>query len=405
MAQGLTSSPRDGLTADQVRWLLTGVPNPRYDRGLEVLDASLNVVADISAYFQGGTVTHTADATVHGTCNLTLRDGVTIDWGTRLLRPYLTITDGAVVARFNGGVFRAARPKADHTTTPATLAVTGSDRLSLLDRTIPDAYVVTAGTGVLAAVRQAVTDAGLDASTVRLDTTAEAKTMPMDKVWPQTLDTSAGGDALPPDVTAASSSATTWLLIINSLLAMVGYTGLWCDQDGLFRASPYVAPDARPVDYSLSFDDLTEVIVAPGRSDDTDQSNPVNVWIFVQQNLDTEPAEGAGQYTVRNQSTGPNSIDAQGGLEWVSVVTVDAVDQAALEVQGDAQVAQAMNAARSLTVSTRPFPLAGHRDVYAYTDQVLLGGTERVEAQSWTLSYGDSTSPPADMTHVWRTVS
>lgn len=40
---------------------------------------------------------------------------------------------------------------------------------------------------------------------------------------------------------------TTWLRVVNDLLAAIGYGDLWADGEGWLRAEPYRAPDARPL--------------------------------------------------------------------------------------------------------------------------------------------------------------
>lgn len=413
--QQLTAPPRDSLTADQVMWLLVGCANPHYDRGLDLLDSSLNVVADLTEWFQGGTVTHTANAIVHGTCSLVLAgDARAIDYGTQLLRPYMTISDDpiapSVTAKFYAGVFRPSRPSVDNTTSPGTLTITGADRLALLNRPVGDAYTLAAGTGYLDGVEQIWSDAGLDPATLLLDGSARGTVLPTAKSWPQLVDTSST-DAAPPDAVAGQSNATTWLQMINDLLEAVGYRGIYCTENGFGKSEPYTPASQRAVEFVFDFDDLTTTIIAPDRSDATDQSSIVNVWIFQQQNLvdgsgkSIEPVEGAGQYTVRNQSTGPTSIDAQGGIEWISIIPVDAADQASLEASGDQTVAAALAATRTFTVNTRPFPVALHRDVYTYADLAVVGGVVKVEEQSWTLDFGNSTGLPANMQRSWASVA
>lgn len=415
--QQLTAAPRGQLTPDQVRHLLIGAAGVHYDRGLEVLDASLNVLADISDDFQGGTVTRSMNATVHGSCALLVRDGAyDVHYGTQLLRPYMTISDGELTARFNAGVYRVAEPSVDYTTDPATAAFTGSDRLALLDRPIGDAYTIGKGTPYLSAARQAIDAAGLDATTVRFDGTAAGAVLPADKSWPLLADTSAPGAAaaaLPVDVSSDSTGGqTTWLRIVNELLAAINYRGLWADQDGVLRSGPYQPPSARTVEFDFNFDDAKVTVIDPGRARNVDQSAPVNKWIFQQSNLidaagnPIEPTEGAGQYTRTNQNFGPTSVNAQGGLVWPVVVQLDAADQATLVALGDAQVNAALTAAATLSVTTGPFPAAWHLDIYTYADERMNGETViKVQGTEWTLDLGASTTPPANMTHTWQTVA
>lgn len=397
--QGLLDPPRTGLTATQVMDLVSGSPGVTYQRGLEVLDASLNVLADISTSFQGGKVSRTNLATIHGTCSLTI--SVDINFETQLLRPYVMIVaDDGTSARFNCGVYFAHKPSTQYGTTPLSNAVSGFDRLYLLKRPVGDAYTVTAGTGYLAAVAQAITDAGLGSSTILLDGTASAKTLPADRTWPMV--------ATPQSPTTATTSGpTTWLRVVNDLLSAVGYRGIWADWNGLFRSEPYMLPATRASEWTFNFDDPLLSTVGNNRTIANDLSNVPNVWVFLRQNLTNttgdpiEPTEGAGQYTVTNQSTGPTSIDRR-GLEWVSVVQLDAVDQATLAALGNARVAADQAVAVTYSVTTAPLPLAWHFDVYTYIDNRAGGAT--VQSLGWTLDLGTDATPPADMSHKWQKV-
>lgn len=378
--QQLTAPPRDSLSADQVWSLLRDSPDAVYDRGCEVLNADLTIASDVSAYLEGGTVSH--DFTVtdgpHRTCNLKFRSGFAFDTGTQLLRPYLTISDGLVTGRFDLGVFRAGRPQTDWSTTPGTVTIPGSDLLVFLAGPIGRAYAVPSGTTYRAAALQLWSDAGMPTALL-LDSTNASLALDADKTWPV-------------------AQENTWLAALNWLLAGMKYGGVHVDEQGVGHGSLYVEPTQRPVDATLSFDDLLTAVVAADRQDATDQgtSTVTNVWIFQNQNVDS-PTEGAGQYTAKNQSSGPTSIDAQGGREWPTVISLDVPDQASLVAAGDAQVDAALTAARVFTLHTRPFPVAGHGDVYRYNDLAATGSPSVVvQEQSWTVDLGSSTTAPAD---------
>ena len=221
--QALTAAPRGAFTAAQVTALLLA-PAITVSAGLERLNASLVVQEDISDDLMGGQVERVMNATVHGTCKLDISRALA--WGLDLVRPYMTLTDGKITARFNLGVFSLTTPERAVAWTPETYACSGFDRLYLLHRPVGDSYAVTAGTGYLAAVRSAVTAAGL--SGVNLDGTAEAKTLPSDMTWPlvkstaTTTSTSTGSSA-----SSTATGATTWLNIVNELLGAISYRGLW----------------------------------------------------------------------------------------------------------------------------------------------------------------------------------
>lgn len=384
---------RDGLTTAQVRQLLVGSAGVVYNRGLEVLDAALNVVGDISTELDSGNVAHAGLADIAGTCSL--RVTADLDYGRQLARPFLDVGDGTVTARFRMGAYVLRRPSSTYGQSPRTSSIDGSDRVLLLQRPVGNSYSVAADTGYLAAVRQVIADSGLSASTVLLDGTAQDKTLPAAKVW----------SLFQPDGT----TATTWLRIVNDLLSPISYRGLWTDELGKYRSEPYADPASRGPEFT--FDLGPDSILDPLRTVTQDLSQVPNAWVFLQQNLvdasgnPAEPVEGAGQYTPpMNQSDGPTSIDGRGGLRFLSVVRLDAADQASLVRQGNSRVAADRRVTKVITVRTAPFPAAGHLDVYTYIDSEA-GGRMKVQETAWTQSLGTSAGLPDDMDRTWQVVA
>lgn len=410
-----------GVTEAQARAHLTDASSVHYDRGAEILAADLTVVEDISGDLLGGTISRSMRADIHGTCSLVLaRD---FNYGAQLIRPYMTLTAGGVTSKWYEGAYVGRKPTSTYGDSLPSNAVDGSDRLFLLNRPVGNSYTVAAGTGVLAAVRQAIIDAGLPASTVLLDGTASSSTLPLVKLWPLIADTTTTTPAVTAAdaVTSGSANGTTWLQIVNELLGMVNYRGLWCDWNGLFRSESYATPATRPVEFAHNFDDALHAIVARQRSSVQDYSAVPNVWIFQQTNIVSattttdaygntvespppEPVKGAGQYTVENPDDGPASINARGGLRFPVVVQLDAADQASLVSQGDTRVAADKRVTKVLTVTTSPFPAAWHWDVYTYADQEM-GGLVKVQSASWQLDLGSGNSLPADMQNSWEVVA
>jgi len=111
---------------------------------------------------------------------------------------------------------------------------------------------------------------------------------------------------------------------------------------------------------------------------------------------DPPATEGAGIYTVLNQSDGPTSIDGR-GLVWTSVYEYEAASQAALVTIGDARVEADRRGSRLLEVTTGPMPCLGHADVLMLRDDVL--GDLRVQGRSWSFDLTGS-----DVRHTWEVV-
>lgn len=402
---------RDGLTDAQVLTILRDAPSLVAQRGLELLDQGLNFVEDISDDFLTGTVTRTAQATIHGTCDLVLaRD---VDYGTQLLRPYMLLTGAGLTARFNGGVYVPRKPETDYGDSVLSNAISGSDRLLQLNRPIGDAWVAPAGQTYRDEVLRLFTAAGIPPGQVLFDGTKATASIPADVPFPLLVDSSSTS-VMPVDAVADDSQATTFLRAVNTLLGAISYRGVWCDWNGLFRCDPYTDAGVRPADLKLDYDDPLRTIIAPARSLSRDVSTTANRWIGQRTNLEDgdgnplEPVEGAGQFTLSNLDQGDTSINARGGDPlgvYATVLQLDADSQDTLVALVRKQAAQDMAVATKFAISTSPLPAAWHEDVYSLSDVEVFGGAVTVISNGWVLDYGSSGQPVALMTHQLQLVS
>lgn len=360
--QPLTDPFLRPYTAAQIIELLTG-PAVQVTSGLELLDATNLLVEDMSADLESGSLSRSNYATIHGTATFNVSRALA--WGRDRVRPYMILTDAGVTARWNLGVYVMSTPHRVIAETPGVYQVTGSDLLYLLDSPIGDTYVVTSGTGYLAAVRSAINAAG-GGTRVLLDGTAEAKTLPADMVWPLT-----------------QSTLSTWLDVINKLLKAVGYRGIWCDWDGNYTSEPYQNPTVRAPEFTFDADDADASIVGASRTVTNDLWQAPNWWRFIASTWPTTPAEGSGQYTVQNASDGPSS-QASIGRTVRKVVFVTAADQASLQALGDQTVSTDKRVAELITATLSPSPMQWHMDVAEYVD-TAAGGSVKVLTHQWTL--------------------
>jgi len=378
--QPLTAPPRDDLTADQVKALLTG-PRMQVSSGLELLDASLNLVEDISADMQSWTVKRsmTPDVVVHGQLDLTISRELA--WGRDRVRPFMTLSNAGVSARFNLGVYMAtSTPTNDAGETPRTWKVSCSDQLYLLQNYVEDSYQFDSGTVVLDAIRDLLTDAGWTAP-VLLDSTAAGKT----------LDS-------PMSFLVTESDTPTFIAILNSLLAAIAYQAAWCDWDGALRSGPIVAPENRPSEWDFLVGDIRRGVVSGDRNSAAELWNAPNYRKFVRKGLTTAPADGSGSTVRENEDVGLSSQASVERVVRAPVQFVDAVDQDALEAQADAIQAAGLRATETLTAKTSPFPLAWHLDVVTWQDAVL--GNRKAQSTQLQLD-----SKGSDMTYVLQSVS
>lgn len=356
---------RGDLTDDQVRALITG-DSVEISAGLELLNPTDGSIEDISDDLVGGDVERDNYAEVHGSCRLQILRRLA--WGRDRVRPYLVLSNSAVSARFDLGLYVLTTPTSKRGENPTTYDVAGYDLLQILSTTGPgDTYEVPTGATYLQAVRDAVAASGIDVP-VRLDGSGQNSVLPVPMVW-----------ALPEEV--------TWLRVINDLLSGIGYIGVYANSSGELRSRPYQALTSAAPEWTLDTSDDRTNIVGQDRTITEDVWKAPNWWRFVQSNRETTPTEGAGVYTVQNINDGPTSQNSLGRVVRAPVQYLDVADHAALVSAGDRVVDEARQVFRSIELEIDPLPVMSHRDVFTLTDD---GVTEKLIAASWTLSLGGS---------------
>lgn len=160
--QPLTAPPREHLTDQQVFDLLTG-DELTVSAGLELLDNRNRFVDDITEDLVGGKVDHDGRAQeVHGGCSLQLQRPLA--WGRDRVRVFMTLSNAAVSARFNLGVYVLTTPKDQRGETPQTFDVHGYDLLQPLLDPVGDTYVVLPEQG-----DDLVTNSGFETDTATWD--------------------------------------------------------------------------------------------------------------------------------------------------------------------------------------------------------------------------------------------
>jgi hypothetical protein len=284
-----------GATTAQVIALLQDAPDIRQQAGLELVDLDLNCLEDLADDLWGGEISRDSYADLHGHAQFTLAPWRELDWGAALVRPYLRLTGttrtGVVSARFNLGVYHPTIP--DRVTGQQPWTVDGFDMLLRLDDPVGDAYAIAAGDLYLTKVEEILRQRGFTQYVI--NQTAADKTAPTSRAW-------------------VFDDQTTWLTIVNDLLASVGYQAVWSDWDGRLRCDPYVLPQQRAAEWTYT-DDVRTTMLGVQRTLTRDLTDAPNRWVFYRQNNidDAPPVEGAGMYTVQNDSVGPTSINARGG--------------------------------------------------------------------------------------------
>lgn len=369
--------PVVAATSEEIRTLVEAA-DIEVDAFCVLVDSSDSDVEDISVDLERLVVQRQMFADIHSTCQVRIRRELL--WASQRVRVGVTLTSWSELLTYSWtlGVFLLDTPQRNVGEYPQTWDVEGYDKLVLLHGSAGVTWQAPAGASVLEEVSRALAAAGIPANRVRLDTTAAAKTIASDKVWP--LDES-----------------TRWLGIVNDLLSLVGYQGLWVDRDGTFRSEPYRLPTDRPVMWNYSTTSKTTT-VGEDRVVAADFFDAPNRWVFIRDDPSLGVLEeGAGIYTVENQSDGATSI-ASRGRRITRVARLDAADQDSLVSQGNRMVEndKRVDVHVGMTVGINPEHF--HFDVVSLEDpDGALSG--RFSVQSWTIN------PDEDMTLELKAVA
>jgi hypothetical protein len=375
--QPLTDPPRDGLSAAQVVDLLQNQPAIVVAGGLEIVDIGLTVIEDISDDLAGGNVERNSYNTLHGSARLRITR--VIDWGGDLLRPYVVISGGGVSARWNLGVYHPSTPTWPLDQSPPTFEVEGYDILLRLAQPVGSSYSILAGETYLGKVEQLLQQRGY--GQYLIDPDRAATVSPTSRVW-------------------AFDPQTTWLTVVNDLLASVGYAGIWSDWDGRLRCEPYQTPLDRSPEWYYT-DAAAITMLSTKRSVDHDFFAAPNRWIAYRSNLveGETPVEGNGIYTFTNDGVGETSVQARRGL----VITrppegFDVADQQALIAQAQSMIDADMHVPSVYHVETAPNPQHWHFDRMMVFDSAAFPAAD-VMCTQWSLPLPADTG---DMSQEWR---
>lgn len=366
------------LSAAQVTALIRDASSVHVSAGLELIGLDLNVAEDIITDFQGGTVERSNYATLHGSA--TLYVARELDWGSAIVRPYMTISGytalyGSLAARFNLGAYLTSSPATEAGQSPVTHEVEAYDVLHWLNTPVGEAYTVAAGTGYLAAIETILTTQGIEAYFIDQDKAANV--LPSSRSW-------------------AFDDHTTWLNIINDLAGSVGYQGVWSDWDGRIRVQPYLTPSDRSVEWVYDNGPDTSML-DPKRKVIRDWFDVPNRWVYFwdKDPAETPPVIGAGIYVYVNQFNGPTSVEARGRIVSAKPEQVTAVDQTALISRAQRSIDADMRLKTTYEVETFTNPAHWHFDRMLLADSEL-GPIADTLSVKWSLPLDGS-----NMSHEW----
>lgn len=365
--------------------------------GIEVfeVDNSGAVLFDLTPFVvQAGNNTVTKDCTAEITTTVALEfSDLTLQWGSTLVQVYQLVSSNAFnagqVYGFPVGCYVVTSPDIDlqpNSTTP----VTGYEKTYLLQSSLGDSVTFAQTSTFSAGVKAMMVAAGLMSSGAALSTVADFPGDWSTKQLSVDLSYALFGD---------STATTTYLDVINALLAASGCQPLFCDQLGNFQIVYLPVPanqsnqwtfSGSATDYSLAnFPFSSDCVVSDtDRKINRDVYNVPNQWVFVQQGLGAPPSHNDGsdgRYVVNNTMRQPSDQTSVGRI-LRSTQFLNASGPADLVAQGDAIVTAQLSQGETITFSSTAWPVAWQYDVFRYTDATLPSpAVRKVQSQGFTL--------------------
>lgn len=187
---------------------------------------------------------------------------------------------------------------------------------------------------------------------------------------------------------------TTKLQALNDMLAAINYESGWFDENGMFRARPYILPTLRGSEFKYATD-ASSVITG-----DVDQTLDIfkipNKWVLTV----SEPDRSVITSTyVNSNPTSPTSTISRGR----TIVSVQkeqtAVDQATLDARAARLAFEASQVYEEITFKTGMMPMHSNNDVYTLHIDGLSVDNKYLET-SWSMDL----NPGSDMTHTVRRI-
>ena len=266
---------------------------------------------------------------------------ITVDWTRDEIEPVM-ILDGTA---YPLGIYAAAQMDPRDTATDASLTVQAYDRCWRVQTTRTETPVYfTAGTSYITAIERLLTDAGI-ATVLATPSTA---VLPEEREW---------------------EIATSYLTIVNELLAEINYKQLYFTAEGAAVLAPASVPRASAIRHKLTtrrprpWENTDErfCTIEPGLGRSTDMFQTPNVFIAVCAN----PLKGSVLVAtaVNDNPQSPLSTVRRGRRICQKYMVDNIADQDELQAYADKLRDDSLMRGETLTITTTLLPGIGVGDV------------------------------------------
>ena len=177
---------------------------------------------------------------------------------------------------------------------------------------------------------------------------------------------------------------TSFLTIINDLLAEINYRALWFDREGVAHAEPYAAPSAENIAHHYGLHGRAAKLLATEYSVELDVWSKPNVFIAVLSNPELEPETA----TAVNDFPQSRLSVLRRGMRIPQVVKVSNIAADELQAFADRLRDEGMQTGEYVSVSSPAYPDHGVADIVAL-ELPELHGIFRETAWSVSMRAGD----------------
>lgn len=285
---------------------------------------------------EGCDLTFNVNSTIRGGGSLTY-SGPPVDWMKHRIQVFYRCAAQGQEAEWPLGVFIPSAPETAYADLVEPVELELYDKLYLLDMNKNrNSYSVPAGAIVTDRIRGILSGAGY-ANAV----TDSTETLKSALAWP---------------------AGTSYLRIVNDLLAAINYFSVYADGNGIFRCEPYVRPQDRTP--SFAFRDDSQGIYSPQFSRLHDTFSVPNRFLAI------GTVEGEAlppvAYATDDDPASPYSYESRNIRITEVEENVDATSPAVLQAYVDRRLSELQRSTRTLSISHLPIPVQLN-DVVTFT--------------------------------------
>lgn len=322
------------------------------------------------------TVANDALAVLKRTATISILDNTSINFLTDRIKPWAHLVmpaslGGPGFVEWPLGVFLLSSPERKLKKGIVTRDITAYDQLWLLQQNaIQNRYSIAAGVVYTTAIATL-----LASYTFAISITPSALTLPAGMEW---------------------APGTTYLQILNDLLAAINYKSATFDENGQLTCTPYVLPSLRSSEFTYATGPES-VMLSDEIDDDIDLFDVPNVFILIKSDADATPL--VGTYTNSNPASPTSTVSR--GITIADVQTeVDAADQPTITALAANAAFEASQVYQTESFNTPAMPMHSDSDILTLTVGNLAISGAKFSETAWEMPL----KAGAEMTHSIRRV-